>query len=134
MKQQMEDQAATSDEQNGAGDSSTEQEEPTNCAVCEKRLVFSWTDTHGIAQCCSCGVPYTLYHYENDKRVNKPSECLVLPEWIPLLRRYISDTGHLIPSNCSFPGGQELAQPADFHAFNEWCDSHRAELPARVTG
>lgn len=104
------------------------------CVVCDKEPVWSWTDTHGIAQ-CRCGTPYRLYHYEGEgadsKLVEKPPTCCVMPEWIPLLRRYVADTGKIIPGGHSFPGGQELAQPSDERAFSKWCDDHRSEIPKR---
>lgn len=102
-----------------------------NCVICDNSLVFRWTDTHGVGQCCDCGVPYTIFHYENDKRVERPPECCTKAEWIPLLKRYRAETGKVIPSGCSFPGSsQELAQPSDIEAFNEWCDQHKAEVEA----
>lgn len=107
----------------------------TVCVVCDRSNPgFSWTDTHGIGQCVSCGTPYRIYHYEgegeNSKLVKKPPECLVLPEWIPLLRRFRTDTGHIIPGGYSFSGGQEMASEADVRAFNKWCDDHRSEIDA----
>lgn len=99
------------------------------CPVCDDAdPVFAWTDTHGIAQ-CRCGAPFRLYHYENDKPVNKPPQCLVREAWIPLLRRYYSETKRTIPGEHSFPGGQERASAGDTDAFNRWCDEHRSELP-----
>lgn len=100
------------------------------CPVCDKRdPAFAWTDTHGIAQCFQCGSPVKLYHYEDDKRVEKAPECVVRQEWIPILRRYRADTGRLIPGGHSFPGGQELARASDIRAWNKWCEEHESELP-----
>ena len=92
------------------------------CPICDTvKPSFAWTDTHGVAQCTTCGVPIRLYHYDDEnKRVEKAPECVVLATAIPLLRRYRAETGKLIPSGCSFPGGYELAKKEDFEAFNEW--------------
>lgn len=98
------------------------------CIVCgASPMVFSWTDTHGVAQ-CRCGTPYRILHYGED---GEPVEgvCSVNEQWIPLLIRYREDTGRIIPGCHSFPGGQELAGKEDFTAWAEWCDKHNHELP-----
>lgn len=101
------------------------------CIVCDvAKMAFCWTDTHGVAQCSSCGTPYRLFHYEDGKRVEKAPETTVRDAWIPLLRKFRAETGGIIPSGHSFPGGQEMAKAEDFQKFNNWCDAHKAELPA----
>ena len=103
------------------------------CIVCDEAPVFSWTDTHGIAQ-CRCGTPYRLYHYEGEgdqkKRVEKEPECVVLDAWVPLLRQYREETKHKIPGGFSFAPEYEVAQPHDFEAFKAWCDKNRASIDA----
>ena len=101
-----------------------------DCVVCDQKPVWAWTDTHGVAQCVHCGTPYRLYHYEGDKRVEKPAECQAAPSWIPLLRRYRAETGHMIPGGFSFDPHYEVAQPDDFEAFNGWCDQNRSDVEA----
>lgn len=101
----------------------------TVCAVCDKELSLSWTDTHGVAQCRACGVPYRVYHYEGSRRVEKPIELMVLEEWRPLIKRYHAETSHRVPSGCSFPGGQEVATRTDMEAWKRWLDAHKEELP-----
>lgn len=32
------------------------------CALCNSRLSFRWTDTHGVGVCTKCGL-YRIYHY-----------------------------------------------------------------------
>lgn len=34
----------------------------TKCAVCENALECRWSDTHGVAVCLRCGLPYRLLH------------------------------------------------------------------------
>ena len=102
------------------------------CLVCDKdEPSFAWTDTHGVAQCLTCGTPYVLYHYEgkgaNRRRVEKPPECYVLEPWIPLLRAYWKDRHLRIPSGCSFQGGQELATVYEADAFIRWVKEHKHE-------
>jgi hypothetical protein len=102
------------------------------CLVCDtKNPSLAWTDTHGIAQCFTCGTPARVYHYDDDhNRIDRAPECDVRDVWVPLLRRYRADTGRKVPSGRSFPGGQEVASRADVEAFNAWCDAHRAEIDA----
>lgn len=95
------------------------------CPICNQRPVFSWTDTHGVAQCGTCGAPWLIYHYEGEgaesKRVDKPPELIVRPEYVQPLRDYRAQTGRMIPSGHSFPGSnQELASDGDQRAFNAW--------------
>lgn len=96
-----------------------------NCEICEtENPHWAWTDTHGVAQCCACGAPYKILHYEGEgesrKRVEKPPELCVKPEYVPILQAYRAEIGRMIPSGFSFPGGQELATPDDISAFNAW--------------
>ena len=103
-----------------------------NCIVCDQKPAWAWTDTHGIAQCIHCGTPYRIFHYEgegeNSKRVDKAPACVVLPAWVPLLRRYREETKHMIPGGHSFSPDYEVAKPDDFEAFNSWCNRNRAEI------
>lgn len=95
------------------------------CAVCDRENPsWSWTDSHGIAQCWDCGTPYRLIHYDGNKRVEREPECVVADEWLPRLREYREQVGGIIPSGCSFPGGQERATQDDIRKWNEWVDTH----------
>lgn len=100
------------------------------CPVCgTTEPCFTWTDAHGVAQCV-CGVPYRIIHYDDENnRVPGPPECLVLDEWVPRLKRFREETGRVIPSGCSIPGGQERATASDIREFNAWCDKNVANLP-----
>jgi len=107
-----------------------------NCAICDKGLVFSWTDTHGVGQCSNCGTPYAIYHYENEKRVDKPVELCVNAEYVPVLRAYWAEAQRPIPSGysmgSSYGTNYERATVADANAFNEWmkanADKHLAPV------
>lgn len=96
------------------------------CIICDtENPGLSWTDTHGIAQCVRCGAPYRVFHYDEDKkRVDKPVESIVSEDWVPRLRQYWGEEKRMIPSGCSFPGGQELASREDHERFNAWCEQH----------
>lgn len=100
------------------------------CETCDTEAPsFAWTDTHGIAQCCTCGTPYTVYHYnEKNEREDKPPLSIVSDEYKPLLRQYWAEQKRRIPSGCSFPGGQELANREDQEAFHAWMDAHADRL------
>ncbi len=91
------------------------------CIICDQIPVWSWTDMHGVAQCGTCGTPYTLYHYDDqNRRLDKPPEVTIKPEYIPALRAYWNESHRRIPSGYSIPGGQELATNEDARLFHEW--------------
>ena len=98
-------------------------------------MIFSWTDTHGVAQ-CRCGTPYKILHYGEDWELieGKAPVCVVDDRWLPLLIKYRADTGRVIPGCHSFPGGQELAQATDIKAWRDWCNAHHEELPKPGAG
>lgn len=103
------------------------------CAICDGRRFLHWTDTHGVASCSRYGVPYQVYHYEDNKRVEKPIELCVREEWVPLLRRYWSETQSPIPSGYSMPGshaqGYEVASPSQAQRFADWVKKQN-DVPA----
>lgn len=106
----------------------------TTCPVCDtENPSWYWTDHHGIAQ-CECGTPFVLYHYENGKRVERDPAFHVKREWIPILRMFREETGCVIPSGCSVPGGQERASEVDMHAWNRWCDANASAIEERNNG
>ena len=106
------------------------------CKLCGKDLCFRWTDTHGIAVCANCGLPYTVYHYKDDKRVDKPPEVAIKESWIPLGKKYWNEHHQRV-----FPASYDIgisssrgssysgATLGDIHQFNEWLDDHKSELP-----
>lgn len=112
-------------------DEPDEEEFMNKCKVCNDDLSFSWTDTHGVGQCFTCGVPYRIFHYDEEhKRVDKPPELAVLEEYISLLIEYWNETQSRIPSGHSFPGGQELASHAERVQFSEWMHAHKPQQHA----
>lgn len=103
----------------------------SECRICDtEKMGFAWTDTHGVAQCTTCGSPYRIYHYENEKRVEKPPECLVSAEYVDRLREYWVTHKRYIPGQASFPGGYELASEDDQRTFYAWLKEHPVELEA----
>jgi hypothetical protein len=94
----------------------------TICAVCDQAYRWAWTDTHGVAQCVTCGAPYRLYHYEHDARVELPPSCL-FAEQAPFWRRCWSETGQRFSAGwlgLSFGGGYDIASPANRQAVHAW--------------
>ena len=79
------------------------------CLICDNDLYCSWTDTHGVGQCTSCGAPYRLYFYEDNKRVEREPEILLKEKFIPWCKEYWEQFHKPMGSGHSFPGGQELA-------------------------
>jgi len=90
---------------------------------------FSWTDSHGVAQCPQCGAPYRIYHYgEDGKRIDKPPEIAALDWAVPALREHWQTTKRIAPGGHSFPGGQELCSHEDAEAFGEWFRENKARF------
>ena len=91
------------------------------CQICDKENPsFAWTYTYGVAQCLQCGAPYRLYHYVDNKRVDKEPTLEINPKYIPLLRRYYKETKRIMPGGHSFPDGYEVASEDDKEAFYDW--------------
>lgn len=96
-----------------------------DCLVCNKPASWCWTDTHGVAQCYTCGTPYRIYHYdENNRRIEKMPECVVSPEWLPVVKAYREQFRRRIPGECSFPGGYELATREEQDLWYEYAKEH----------
>ena len=101
---------------------------PEKCGICESEYQVTWTDTHGIAACLTCNVSYIVYHYEGEKRVDKPAELDVAPEWVERLREYWNETNHKIPNGRNMPGSDyERCEGEDFIEFGLWVEGHKAE-------
>lgn len=90
------------------------------CQICGSEPAWSWTDTHGVAQCFTCGTPHQIYHYENNRRVDKAPEIAVRDECVTFIQQYWDETKSRIPGGHSFPGGQELATRDECWRFGEW--------------
>lgn len=112
------------------------QEITQTCAVCENRLGVQWTDTHGYAACITCGLPYQIFFYDEDKkRVEKPMEIAIRPEWLPIGKRYWQETRHRVFPGCydvGMSGGRSYsgATREDVMRWNDWMGAHKDELPA----
>lgn len=97
------------------------------CLVFDQVPRFSWTDTHGVAQCGNCGAPYRLYHYENDVPVDRPAQCLLTD--VPLLRRAWSETGARLSARMmgmSFCDRYDVASDDERDRMVEWLNAHES--------
>lgn len=100
------------------------------CACCERRLMFQWSDTHGIGVCCTCGLPYIIYHYapkeEGGARLEKPPECALNEKGIEIAKRYWTETQRRVfPAHYDMGighGGRSYsgATSEDCRLFSEW--------------
>lgn len=102
------------------------------CEICASDLVFSWTDTHGVGQCTTCGAPYRILHYGDDnKRLEKAPEIQVKEEWRPVFARYWKEFNRVMPSGFSFPMSYgtryELATKEDEQVFFDWIEKQRPD-------
>lgn len=100
------------------------------CGICDSDpIAFQWTDTHGVAQCITCGAAHTVLHYEDGARVERPPELLVIARWVPMFRAYWAEFKRPMPGGFSFGNNAryEVASRADTIAFAEWTRAHRDE-------
>ena len=107
-----------------------------NCEVCERGLSFTWTDTHGVGVCMCCGVPYRIYHYDEDnKRIpDKAPVPAITKKGLEIAKQYWSEKGQMVypgAFDMGFLGGREAtysgATANDIEAFNDWYTTH--EMP-----
>lgn len=114
--------------------------EQQKCVVCENPLSFRWTDTHGIGACGTCGLPYTIYHYEGDgdakKRVEKSPSPAIYDWAVAIGRRYWQENHRRV-----FPGSYDMgilgrrgatysgATESDMQNWDDWCAEHKDEFP-----
>jgi hypothetical protein len=94
------------------------------CLVCDRPLSFAWTDSHGIAQCTTCGAPYRIFHYDGEgeqrKRITKEPDLLIEPE---PAQRCFRETGARLSAvglQLSFPGGYDVASRDDIERVTGW--------------
>lgn len=106
------------------------------CAVCDEPLSAVWTDTHGVGACRTCGLPYRLYHYENDERVDKPPAIAVDEAWVPLAREYWTlCRRRVFPAtfDMGFFGSRERtysgASREDITEFDAWMERQKDRWP-----
>lgn len=96
-----------------------------NCDICGTSFWFMWTDTHGIGQCSTCGAPYTIYHYEDNQRTDKPPALIINEFFIEPCREYWQKHHKPMPSGCSFPGSsQELASAIEAREWHEYMEAN----------
>lgn len=103
------------------------------CPVCDREeFHFVWTDRHGVGACITCNSSFQIYHYgEDGKLMEKPPECLVREDWLPLLRRYWQEKKKRIPNPHVFTRSYDQCTEEEHYAFRDWCKEHEAELPAK---
>ena len=116
----------------------TNQTVAAKCGVCDGNLAFRWTDTHGIGICCACGAPYTVYHYEDNKRIDKaPTPCLT-GDGVVLARRYWAEKSRMVFPGCCDMGityGRDRtfsgATLDDMNSFTDWYDAQPEVIAKR---
>lgn len=104
-----------------------------NCIVCGKAPYFAWTDTHGVAACSVCGMPYRLFFYDKDgNRIEgREPEPAMDETGIEIAKRYWSEERRRVyPGvfDLGFYSGEETtysgATHDDVREFNRWYDRH----------
>lgn len=109
----------------------------TNCVICGAEPSYCWTDTHGVGVCWTCGLPYTIYHYEDDERVEKAPTIAVKEAWLPLAREYWQETHRRV-----FPGTYDMgtfrsrggrtysgATEDEMREFDDWMKARKDRWP-----
>ena len=109
----------------------------TTCEICGATHGFRWTDTHGVGVCYQCGAPYTIFHYEDDKRVDKPPALALSDVGKALALRYWTENHAMVfPSTYDFFSGRggatySGATSADVSAFEDWLEKQPEVQAAR---
>jgi hypothetical protein len=108
--------------------------EKIKCVVCERELIVKWSDTHGVGACWTCGLPYRIYHYENDERVEKPPSVVINDKGLEIARRYWAETQRRVfpaaydmgmeRGGCTYSG----ASREDCDLWNAWMEEHASEF------
>lgn len=107
------------------------------CAICSSPLGVRWTDTHGVGVCTTCGLPYRIYHYENDERVDRPPSIEVNERWLPLAKEYLDTLKQRVfPGACDMGilrhrGGRTYsgATEEQMREFDEWLEARKDRWP-----
>jgi len=99
------------------------------CLVCDDpHPIYSWTDFSGEGYCVRCGTPYQLKWGTLAAGESYP-RCNIQPQWLPLFRKYYTETGEGNGSG-SFMGFSDYPdQGRDREAFNAWMKVHEADFP-----
>lgn len=113
--------------------------ERQKCDCCGSELCFQWSDTHGVGVCTTCGLPYTIFHYENDKRVDKPPATAMTDEGVEIAKRYWNEKQRRVfpayfdmgigRNGVSYSG----ATPGDCTAFRDWYQQHYPRTEAQAS-
>lgn len=109
------------------------------CDCCESVLSFQWSDTHGVGVCITCGLPYTVLHYEDNKRVEKPPEMSLTSEGLQIAKRYWGEKQRRVfpayfdmgigRNGRSYSGASE----SDCRAFSDWYQEHYPREEAQAS-
>jgi len=106
----------------------------TKCLCCEEDLYFRWTDTHGIAVCTNCALPYMLYFYDNeDNRIrDKDPACVLNKKGIEIARTYWEEKYmKVFPSQYSFMPTDRVsycgATALELAEFNDWLEYYEVK-------
>ena len=105
------------------------------CVICDiEPMTFRWLDYHGIGACGQCGAAYRIYHYEGDRRVDKPPALMFTDAWVELHRRYWRERRRNVdPGAYCMPGSSyDYATAEDHEEYDAWMEAHKEEWPAAV--
>jgi len=100
----------------------------SKCIVCDKDLVFRWTDSHGIGVCTICGMPYGLMNKTEGLAGYHEPEPAMGDAGINLAKKYwkekksrvfpgMYDLGIMAGGVTSYSGATML----QIRQFEEWC-------------
>ncbi len=114
--------------------------ERQKCDCCESELTFQWSDTHGVGVCISCGLPYRVYHYdENNNRVEKAPEMCLTSEGLQIAKRYWTEKQRRVfPAYFDMGIGRNGrsysgASHSDCTAFSSWYEATYPQPEAQAS-
>ncbi|HZW04265.1 MAG TPA: hypothetical protein VFF68_10085 [Anaerolineaceae bacterium] len=101
------------------------------CQICESDPAgFQWTDLHGEAICSTCGTPYQILQYdENKKRIEAEPKINIKAEYIPWMQRYWQETKRFMGLGTYM----RIPRPDDYDAFMSWMDKNCTIEPEPTT-
>jgi len=108
--------------------------EKAQCVVCRQPHSFRWTDTHGIAACSHCGMPYVLLRHDaENRRLHEPPSPALNEEGVEVARRYWAERkARVFPAYydigiLSHGTSHSGATLAEVRAFNDWYDANHTQ-------
>jgi len=99
------------------------------CQVCGKSTGFNWSDLHGEAMCNTCGTPYQIIQYNEDKtRKDAPPRLNLKDEWVSVAQEYWNETHTYMGLGTIMIARDYPECIAGKEKFYDWVEQNHSEL------